>query len=296
MILSINARDAERPSRLGRQRDLTSEQNLARCLWGKDHAFATDAQTILLNWPVKGRRGTVPLVDMSTVHNGSQFVVASAVDSNPGVAAQDVDREMKACGDFLLPRAMRRHARLWSDREYRDSVLRGLPGFFGSEDLAAGGRLKLPGQSARVQGNAFMYAHVMLLKKMAGNSFRRASFCMDSDSSLSAAFCALSVELIKAGRVDVIEVSFAKGLTNDGRSTLAKHGNDMLQALYRQHRTEIGLMKEAYPSLNRKQVLIAHQMKSKFSDAVEDRGFTLASKGISWPFHTKGGAPEDTAD
>lgn len=263
------------------------EKNLARCLGGKDPVFATDAQTILLNWPVRGRRGTVPLVHMSTVHNGSQFVVASTVDYDPGVAAEDVDREMEACGDFLLPRAMRRHARLWSEREYRDAVLRGLPGFFGSEDLAAGGRLKLPGKGARVRSDAFMYAHIMLLRKMTGNSFRRASFCMDADSGLSAAFCALSVELIKAGRVDVIEVSFSKGLTNDERSTLARHGRDMLQALFREHRTEIDQVQEAYPSLNRKQALVAHQMKSTFSDAVEDRGLNLASKGISWPFHTK---------
>ncbi|SEN97954.1 hypothetical protein SAMN05216227_103638 [Pseudorhodobacter antarcticus] len=45
------------------------EGDLARCLARKDQFFATDAQTILLNWPVRGRRGTVPLLHMSTVGN-----------------------------------------------------------------------------------------------------------------------------------------------------------------------------------------------------------------------------------
>lgn len=54
-----------------------------RSLSGGDQLFATDAQTILLNWPVRGRRGTVPLMHMSTVHNGTQCVIASTVDDHP---------------------------------------------------------------------------------------------------------------------------------------------------------------------------------------------------------------------
>lgn len=93
------------------------EGDLARCLARKDHFFATDAQTVLLNWPVRARRRTVPLLQMSTVHAASQFVVASTVDYDPDVAVEDVDEAMFRCGDFLLPRAMRRHARLWSERD-----------------------------------------------------------------------------------------------------------------------------------------------------------------------------------
>ena len=158
--------------------------------------FAADAQTILLNWPVRGRRGTVPLLHMSTVHNGTQFVVASTVDYDPDISVEEVDAAMEACGDFLLPRSMRQHARLWSEREYRDAIIRGLPSFFAPEDLAAGGRFKLPGKGARVRGDAFMLAHIMLVKKMIGRDLRRANFCIDLDSGLAAAFCALSVDMV----------------------------------------------------------------------------------------------------
>lgn len=126
------------------------ENALSVCLAAKEQIFATDAQTILLNWPVRGRRGTVPLLHMSTVHSGTQFIVASTVDYDPEVSVEDVDAAMESCGDFLLPRSMRRHARLWSEREYLDAVLRGLPGSFSTDDPTAGGKMKLPGKGARV--------------------------------------------------------------------------------------------------------------------------------------------------
>jgi hypothetical protein len=72
------------------------EASLPRCLAGKDQVFATDAQTILLNWPVRGRRGTIPLLHMSTVHNGTQFIVASTVDYDPDTSVEEVDAAMEA--------------------------------------------------------------------------------------------------------------------------------------------------------------------------------------------------------
>jgi hypothetical protein len=95
---------------------------------------------------------------MSTVHAASRFVVASAVNYDPDVAGEDVDEAMFRCGDFLLPRAMRKHARLWSEREYRDAMLRSLPGLFNTEDLMTGGKIKPPGQRVRIRNDAFMYA------------------------------------------------------------------------------------------------------------------------------------------
>jgi len=264
------------------------EAALPRCFAGQDQVFATDAQTILLNWPVRGRRGTVPLLHMSTVHNGTQFVVASTIDYDPGTSVEAVDAAMEACGDFLLPRSMRRHARLWSEREYRDAIIRGLPSFFGPEDRAAGGRFSLPGNGARVRGDAFMYAHIMLVRKMIGRDLRRANFCIDSDSGLAAAFCALSVDMVKAGRAHVIEVSFEKGMTNDERSTLARIGGETLQRMYRDHRDEIDQIQCEYPKLNRRQSLVAYLLRERFSDVLNgDRGRLLATSGAIWPFHTK---------
>jgi len=124
---------------------------------------------------------------MSTLHAASRFVVASAVNYDPGVAGEDVDEAMFRCGDFLLPRAMRKHARLWSEREYRDVMLRSLPGLFNTEDLMTGGKIKLPGQRVRIRNDAFMYAHVILVRKLTGQRRRQATYSVNAGSSLAAA-------------------------------------------------------------------------------------------------------------
>lgn len=264
------------------------EGDLARCLSGKDQFFATDAQTILLNWPVRGRRGTVPLLQMSTVHAASQFVVASTVDYDPDVAVEDVDEAMFRCGDFLLPRAMRRHARLWSEREYMDAMLRSLPGFFNAEDPMTGGKMKLPGKGSRVRNDAFMYAHVMLVRKLTGQGLRQANYSVDADSGLAAAFCAINVDMVREGRANVTEVRFEKGLTNDERSTLARMGTDAFYDLARLHAGGIEEFQDIDPDLTRRQALVAYQMKERFKDIpLEDRSRILASEGWDWPFHTK---------
>lgn len=228
------------------------------------------------------------MVHMSTVHGGTQFVVASTVDYDPDFSAEEVDQNMEACGDFLLPRAMRRHARLWSEREYRDAVLRGLPGFFGPEYMAAGGRLKLPGKGARVRGDAIMYAHIMLVRKMIGTEFLSAHFCLDSDSGLAAAFCALSVDMVKSGRAHITEVSFEKGMTNDERNTMARLGGEAFHALNREHRASVDQIQEHHPDLNRRQALVMHLLETRFQDvSLNDRGRMLATSRTEWPFHTK---------
>lgn len=78
----------------------------------------------------KSHRGTIPLLHMAMVHQGPQFVIAATVDYDPLMSADAVDRQMEACGDFGLPRSMRKHARFWSAREYRDAIMRGLSGIF----------------------------------------------------------------------------------------------------------------------------------------------------------------------
>ncbi|WP_022704069.1 hypothetical protein [Pseudorhodobacter ferrugineus] len=250
--------------------------------------FATDAQTILLNWPVRSRRGTVPLLHMWTVHNGSQFVVASTVDYDPKVSVGEVDNAVEKCGDFLKPRPMRQNARLWSEREYRDAVMRGLPGFFDPEDMASGGRLKLPSKGARVRGVALIYAHIMLVRKMIGADFRSAHFCLDAESGLAAAFCALSVDMVQSGQAHIAEVTFEKGMTNDESSTMARLGGEAFHALNREHRSSVDQIQERHPDLNRRQALVTHLLEARFADAsLKDRGHMLATTGTEWRFHTK---------
>lgn len=191
------------------------EQRLAECFADRSPYFATDIQTILVNWPVKSRRGTVPLLHMATVHKFSQFVVAATVDFDPDVSPDEVEKMMTEAGDFRLPRSMRKHARLWARSEYQDTLMRSQNSRFSKDDIATAGRLELPGRGSRLRGDAFMFAHMMLVKKLIGEQFRRANYCIDAEAGLAAYVCALNVDLVKSGRVNVAEVSFKKALTND---------------------------------------------------------------------------------
>lgn len=264
------------------------EQNLPRRFTGSANFFATDAQTLMVNWPAKSRRGTIPLLHMATVHQGTQFVVAATVDYDPSMSADEVDRQMEACGDFGLPRSMRKHARLWSAREYRNAIMRGLPGIFAPEDIATGGQFRLPGRGARVRGDAFMYAHMMLVRKLVGRDGRRNTLCIDAEAGLAAAIAALSTADVRAGKVQVVEVSFAKGLTNDERNRLARAGKEAFSMMRELYAEGIRAALDEFPSLSVQEALILHLLRDSFEELPPDRrGHLLAAQGVPWPFHTK---------
>lgn len=264
------------------------ERRLHLCFEGKDPFFATDAQMILVNWPVKSQRGTVPLLHMATVHRSSQFVVASTVDHDPDVDPDDLEAAMTAAGDFAKPRSMRDHARLWPASEYQAAVMRQLPNIFTQEDLAAGGRFNLPGRGSRVRGDVFHYAHMMLVKKLIGRSYRTANFCIDAEAGLANAVAAISVPEVRAGRVNIAEISFSKGLTNDERSRLATRGRNQYRQELKQFAAEVAQIKTEFPDLNDEEALTVHILRMSHAHSTPAaRGKHLATLGMPWPFHTK---------
>jgi len=264
------------------------EKRMHECFKGREAFFATDIQTILVNWPVKNRRGTIPLLHMVTVHKFSQFVVAATVDYDASVAPDDLEQEMNDCGDFILARSMRRHGRLWAASEYQDSLIRTQGGLLSEDDLAVAGALRLPGHGSRVRGDAFKFAHMMLVKKLVGDQMARANYCLDDEAGLAAAVCALNVELIKSGRVNVAEISFKKGLPNDERLRMASEGRQLLDAMLAAEADNMARVQMDFPRLNDFQTITLIAIWKTYRELPpEQRARTLASAGVPWPFHTK---------
>jgi len=264
------------------------EKRLAQCFRGRSAYFATDIQTILVNWPVKSRRGTVPLLHMATVHKFSQFVVAATVDYDPSVSPDELEDWMGDYGDFELPRSMRTFARLWARSEYQDSLLRSQGTLFSKDDLAVAGKLHLPGRGCRVRGDAFKYAHMMKVKKLIGESFWKANYCLDDEAGLAATVSALNVGLIKAGRVNVAEISFKKGLSNDERQRLATEGRKLFTAALSAEAENIFQVKEDFPNLSEFQVLTLILLWKNYRELPPRiRAERFAKEGVPWPFHTK---------
>ncbi|WP_176715478.1 hypothetical protein [Thioclava sp. SK-1] len=109
------------------------------------------------------------MIHTATIHQGSQYVISSTMDYDPLVQPQELDDWMAANGDFYLRRSMRKQARLWSQREYNESVTRYNHDIFSEDDLMVGGDLKLPGVGCRVRTDMAAYAHLMQVKKLVGD-------------------------------------------------------------------------------------------------------------------------------
>ncbi|MBT2131007.1 hypothetical protein [Aliiroseovarius lamellibrachiae] len=264
------------------------EKRLDACFEGRRPFFTTDIQTILVNWPVKKRRGTIPLLHMATVHKFSQFVVAATVDYDASISPEDLESAMEGCGDFDLPRSMRKHARLWSATEYQGSLMRSQGVRFSKDDIATAGKLLLPGHGSRVRGDAFKFAHMMHVKKLIGERFKTANYCLDDEAGLAAAVCALNVENIKAGRVNVAEISFKKGMINDDRQVLAAQGRATLTNSIAAEAQNMALVKSEFPNLSDFQAITLILLwKNYRSLAPAARAAKLAKSGVPWPFHTK---------
>ncbi|NVO24992.1 hypothetical protein [Donghicola mangrovi] len=264
------------------------ETRLASCFANQAPIFATDIQVVLVNWPIKQRRGTIPLLHMATVHQGSQFVVAATTDFDPGVSMEDIEDEMLASGDFELPRSMRSQARVWSASEYLRMVMKINRSIRSEDDLLVGGSWHLPGEGARVRTDILMYAHMMLVKKLLGRDYRRAFFCLDAESGLAAATSALFVDEVAMGRVDIAEVLFTKGQTNDRRSELSREGRAIREILQQEHRDEVLRVMARRPTFSELEALTSVLLERRFADQPqEERGKILKAEGFNWPFHTK---------
>lgn len=264
------------------------EEKLPDCFRGQSCFFSTDVQTLLINWPIKSRRGTIPLLHTATVHQESQFVVASTIDYDPEVDPTDLQERMEAVGDFQKPRSMRRHGRLWAHDEYLQSLQRGLPGIFTQEDLATGGAFMLPGRGSRVRGDAAMYAHLMLVRKKIGGQYRRANFCIDADAGFVSALCAVAVNEIRSSRVNVAEISFRKGLTNDQRNEYARRGDEALRDALETLGERLPDVREEFGQVSDLVALTILDLKFKFENlSPRQRGDQLANPGYVWPYHSK---------
>lgn len=60
-----------------------------------------------------------------TVERDTGYIVPATTDFDSEVDSIEIEREMMAVDDFLLPRAWRLHGRVWAYDEYRQSILKG---------------------------------------------------------------------------------------------------------------------------------------------------------------------------
>lgn len=129
---------------------------------------------------------------------------------------------------------------------------------------------------------------MMLVKKLIGDRFETANYCLDDEAGLAAFVCALNAESIKAGRVNVAEISFEKEMVNDARQALASQGRALLNSSIAAETQNMALVKAEFPHLSDLEAITLIMLwKNYKSLSPSERASKIAKTSVPWPFPTK---------
>ena len=158
----------------------------------------------------------------------------------------------------------------------------------------AGNAFDLPGSGARVRGDIFQAAHMMLVKKLVGKDFRELLLCVDGDTGLAKLTNALFANDIMDGRVHVADIRFSKGLGNRKREQLWNEGRQNFSLEQKIYAAEVAIAEAAYGLKSEYTALVAAQLLSRYGlNYTGVRGQELAAKGFYWSYHSQA-EPEKT--
>uniref|UniRef100_A4WR02 Uncharacterized protein n=1 Tax=Cereibacter sphaeroides (strain ATCC 17025 / ATH 2.4.3) TaxID=349102 RepID=A4WR02_CERS5 len=260
--------------------DLTARREalFEKVNWQKvGRRFATDSQTLHLNWPNRKTRAQIAVPHICTAHANSGYIMAAHLALDPEVDLPDIEARMVAASDFKVPRAFRRQARVWSETEFKhhlDKITRNVaihPMEAPEVDLG----LQLPHRGALIRQDMVQLAHAFYLRRCLGKGGERFVFVLDADSGLALSFVSAFAAWIQAGRADVIVIQFDKHQTNDQRNMLVAEGKAALELA-------TGVSQPAWAAL-------PAQDQIDLTDVAVEGLLVgrLPGEPFAWPFHTK---------
>ena len=239
--------------------------------------FATDSQSLVLNWPSKRTRALVEVQHLCTAHANSGYIVAAHIGFDPEVKMDQVEDSMSAVNDFALPRCFRQHARVWSRSEFAAYVEKRTRNIVISKAEAADfdDELQLPRDGAKIRQDIAQYAHALLLRRFLRGSDDRFTFVLDGDSGLARAFVAVFARRIRSEKADVIVMAFNKQQTNDARNALVVDGRVELEQ-------DTGITASLFDTI-----------PTRYAFEIIDQATAERLRGAApgavchWPYHTK---------
>jgi hypothetical protein len=203
--------------------------------------------------------------------------MAAHLALDPEMALPDVEAQMAASGDFSLPRAFRKQARVWyrsEFKEYIDKITRKVA-IHPREAPDVDEDPQLPHKGALVRRDILQASHAFYLRKCLGKGNERFVFVLDGDSGIALSFISAFAPWIKDERADVIVVAFDKNQSNDQRNMIVADGKAALEIATGISQTEWKSIPTEYANL------ITDQEIEKMI-----RGLPI-NKPYEWPFHTK---------
>ncbi|MDA7964833.1 hypothetical protein [Ruegeria sp.] len=127
--------------------------------------FATDSQSLKMNWPTKRERTQIIVQHLCTAHARNGYIMEAALQFDDKASHDKVEADMASVGDDLLSKCFREHGRLWSKTEFEDYISK----------LQKQKRIKeeelyqLPHSGALVRYDIMQFAHVLRLRDMIRN-------------------------------------------------------------------------------------------------------------------------------
>lgn len=247
----------------------------------KGARFATDMQTLTLNWPHKKTRASVAVQHLCTAHANSGFIVAASLQLDLDAEPTKLEAAMIANGDFTKPRSHRRHGRIWSASEfeaYLDSILNQA-----SAPKPGGPHpgTQLPHAGGLVRQDVFQDAHALLLRRVLRRVERKLIFVGDADPGLAAAFISAFADRIAERTADIVTVRFDKGMVNDRRNQIARAARQNLASALGVSLVHLDMMQARQLEEGIDGVVAAEIRASGWSIP------RLVGGGYRWPFDSK---------
>ncbi len=252
-------------------RERTLPEKLIRRLY-----VGVDRQDYTVNWTSSADRRNVQLGAVAAADNATGYVFATHLNFDPSVYPRDIEKETRTIGDYSKDPPFRRYARLWTGKDYFDSLQRRsgdrLKSGKGSlmnnitlayEDAAerADSEMSeaqdedtmLPLSGMQVHAEYTLYGHFFFLRKLFEN-VEKVRFFLDQDSGIRGACLTAFCDRIKQARCDAFYVRIESDISIDEKRSILADS-----------RRKFAVMKALHPDLKDSQVKLL-TIKEKLKD------------------------------
>ncbi|MCW3784708.1 hypothetical protein [Defluviimonas salinarum] len=188
--------------------------------------FATDSQTLTINWPTKRKRAPVMVQHLCSAHARSGYIMEASLQLDPAMTMEEAEIRAVATDEEDVSVAFREHARVWTKTEFEAHLEK----LLAQKKIDEAELYQLPHDGVLVRYDILQFAHAMRLREHLASTDAPLVLAMDDDKGLRQAFCSVFAPEVKAGRADIAIVSFDKGMTNDMRNQVVADGQNALAA------------------------------------------------------------------
>ena len=203
-----------------------------------------------MNWTHRKDRRNVVLRSIGSADLATSYVFGMHVNFDGSLDTRAVEADAVALGDYSLPLAYRRHARLWLAPDYVGAVAKttallakrahGIPTLQGDikesysdtdnrDDVESPDNVakseRFPANGMQVRTEYTMYAHFYYLHHLLQGA-DKVRFFLDQESGIRAACLAAFEDEIRERKVDAFYVRLAKEITVEAKRKLIRKSQD----------------------------------------------------------------------